>query len=80
MIVRVRMDAQRRIRIPKKTGIEGESFLLLSLGDYHILFPIPDKKPELDVQGPISDLLVQAELVAAADISERWRRKKQNAD
>lgn len=74
------MDAQRRIRIPKKTGIEGESFLLLSLGDYHILFPIPDKKPELDVQGPISDLLVQAELVAAADISERWRRKKQNAD
>jgi hypothetical protein len=80
LISRVRMDGQRRIRIPQKSGIEGDIFLLLSLGSYYILFPVPTEKPELDIEGPISEMLAQAEAEITADVSERWRRKIQRAD
>ncbi len=74
------MDGQRRIRIPRKAGVEGDTFLLLALGSYHILFPVPSKKPELDIEGPIAELLTQAEVEIIRDVTERWRRKDQDAD
>jgi hypothetical protein len=74
------MDGQRRIRIPQKSGLKGDIFLLLTLGSYYVLFPVPVKKPELDIEGPISEMLAQAETEITADISERWRRKNQCAD
>jgi hypothetical protein len=77
MVIRVRMDDQRRIRIPKKTGIEGDTFFLLTLGSYHILIPVPSQKPELDIEGSISDLLARAETKIAEDVSKRWRRKEE---
>jgi hypothetical protein len=81
MITRVRMDGQRRIRIPKKAGLEGDTFLLLSLGKYHIIFPVPEEKPELEIEGPITELLAQAEEEASQDISRRWKRRGvQSAD
>ena len=80
LMVRVRMDGQRRIRIPRKAGVEGDTFLLLALGSYHILFPGPSEKPELDIEGPIAKLLTQAEVEIIRDVTERWRRKDQDAD
>ena len=74
------MDSQRRIRIPRKAGVEGDTFLLLAIGSYHILFPVPSEKPELDIEGPITELLTQAEAEITKDVSERWRRKDQSAD
>ena len=74
------MDRQRRIRIPRKAGVRGNTFFLLALGSYHILFPVPSEKPELDIKGPITELLAQAEVEILRDVSERWRRKDQNAD
>jgi len=79
VITKVRMDEQRRIRIPKRAGLEGRTFLLLALGTYHILFPVPSEKPELDVEGPIAELLTQADLDAGLDITERLRRRERNA-
>lgn len=75
-MVRVRMDDQRRIRIPRKAGLEGDTFLLLTIGSYHILFPIPSDKPELDIEGPIADLLAKADEEIGKDVSKRWRRKE----
>ena len=75
MITRVRMDGQRRIRIPKKAGLEGDTFLLLALGSYHIIFPVPEEKPQLEIDGPISELLARAEEEASQDISRRWMRR-----
>jgi hypothetical protein len=80
MIARVRMDGQRRIRIPKKAALEGDTFLLLSLGAYHILFPVPSEKPELDLQGSIAELLEQGEAEATKDVSKRWGRKSRSVD
>ncbi|MBD3158727.1 MAG: hypothetical protein GF309_08070 [Candidatus Lokiarchaeota archaeon] len=71
------MDDQRQIRIPKKAGIEGDTFFLLTLGSYHILIPVPSEKPELDIEGSISDLLKRAETEISEDVSKRWRRKEQ---
>jgi len=79
VITKVRMDEQRRIRIPKRAGLEGRAFLLLALGTYHILLPVPSEKPELDIKGPIAELLTQADLDAGQDIAERWRRRERNA-
>jgi len=80
MLARVRMDGQRRIRIPKKAGVEGDTFLLLSLGTYHILFPVPSEKPELDVAGSIAELLLRGETEATKDMSKRWGRKSRSVD
>ena len=80
MITKVRMDGQRRIRIPKKSGVKGETFLLLTLGAYYILFPIQKEKPELDIQGKIGDLLAQVDSDIMEDITQRWRRKEQDVD
>lgn len=77
MMVRVRMDDQRRIRIPKKAGIEADTFFLLTRESYHILIPLPSKGPELNIEGSISNLRAQAETEIADDVSKRWRRKEQ---
>ncbi len=79
-MVRVRLDGQRRIRIPKKSGVEGDTFLILSLGSYHILFPVSSKKPELYIDESISGLPAQAEVGTARNVSERWTRKDHDSN
>ncbi|MCF2137035.1 MAG: hypothetical protein K9W43_07280 [Candidatus Thorarchaeota archaeon] len=73
-MIRVRMDAQRRIRIPKKAKLEGKNFFLVKRGNYHILISIPDDKPELELEEPISELLQSAEEEVSYEIAMKWER------
>ncbi|MEM4736205.1 MAG: hypothetical protein QXS20_10875 [Candidatus Thorarchaeota archaeon] len=80
LITRVKMDRQRRIRIPKRAQVKGNTFLLVTLGTYHILLPVPREKPELDIESPISELLGQTDAEITRDTADRWRRKNGGVD
>ena len=78
MAIILKMDKQRRIRIPKKVKLESDTFLLITLGSYKILFPVPKEKPEVDIpKKSVSELLKEAENLARKDaLSKVYKRIK----
>ena len=70
------MDKQRRIKIPENVKLESDTFLLITLGAYKILFPVPKKKLEVDIQEKsVSELLKEAENLAKKDALTKAQKR-----
>ena len=76
MAIILEMDKQRRIRIPKKVKLESDTFLLIIIGPYKMLFPIPKEKPEVDIsEKDVTRLLKDADRFAKEDALSRLHRR-----
>ena len=73
MTIILKMDKQRRIRIPKKVKVESDRVILVTLGPYNILIPIPKEKIEVDISESIQELKKIAEERAIADAKGRHK-------
>ena len=73
----VKMDAQRRLYIPKALKFEGEKAIILPYGTSYLLIPIPGNIIEIEVKAPSRELKAKAEEKAREDALERARRCRQ---
>lgn len=73
----VKVDAQRRLYIPKDVKFEGEKAIILPYGTSYLLIPIPGNIIEIEVEASHRELKARAEEKAREEALERARRRRQ---
>jgi len=73
----VKIDAQRRIYVPKVMPFKAEKAVIIPQGSAYLLIPVPKEPIEIDVKLPIKKLRTRAEERARKDVLERARRRSQ---
>lgn len=78
----VSIDERGRMTFPKKTGVRGERAVLISVGSYYTVIPIPEE-PEKYAEGWLGteksrkELKKLAEEAAKKDAEKRAQRRDQ---
>ncbi|MEM2864910.1 MAG: hypothetical protein QXR65_06560 [Candidatus Bathyarchaeia archaeon] len=76
-MVIAKVDAQRRLYIPKGVKFESEKAIILPYGTSYLLIPVPKNIIEIDVGASLRELKARAEEKARGEALERARRRKQ---
>lgn len=73
----VKVDATRRIYIPKDLPFEAQHAILIPQAGAYLLIPVPKEPILIDVKASVTDLKGQAERRAKQDAVARARRRHQ---
>lgn len=71
----VKVDANRRIYVPKEMDIEADKVVIVRQGAAFLMIPVPKKPIEIDVNKGVQELKDRAEALAKADALERAKRR-----
>ncbi|MGC8849721.1 MAG: hypothetical protein ACP5QI_04525 [Candidatus Bathyarchaeia archaeon] len=75
-MVIAKLDAQRRLYIPKGVKFEGEKAIILPYGTSYLLIPVPRNIFEIEVEASPRELKAKAEEKAREEALERARRRR----
>jgi virulence-associated protein VagC len=71
----VRVDAHRRIYVPKEIEIDSDKVVLVRQGAALLVIPVPRNPIEIDVKEPVPGLKAKAESLAKDDARRRAKRR-----
>ena len=72
----VKVDAQRRIYLPKELGFKADKAMVVPFGKSFLLIPIPKEFIEVELPESIEELKAKAELKAKMDVFKKHFEKK----
>ncbi|MDG6982927.1 MAG: hypothetical protein JRM74_05675 [Nitrososphaerota archaeon] len=72
----VKVDAHRRIYVPKEMDIEAEKVIIVKQGAAFLLIPVPRRPIEIDVKEGVPELKARADAAARADAMGRAKRRE----
>ncbi|MCL5672325.1 MAG: VapB-type antitoxin [Nitrososphaerota archaeon] len=71
----VKVDAHRRVYVPKDIELDADEVVILRQGDALVLIPVPRRPIPIDVKGSIKELKARAEARARDDALERQQKR-----
>ena len=71
----VKVDAHRRVYVPKDIELDADEVVILRQGDALVLIPVPRRPIPIDVKGNIKELKARAEARARDDALERQQKR-----
>lgn len=77
-MVLAKVDAQRRIYIPKELAFEADKAIIVPFGTSFLLIPVPEKVIEIDVKASIQELKQRAEEKAKDEAALKMKKHEQN--
>lgn len=72
----VRIDAHRRIYVPKGIAVDGERVMIIPQGAAFLVIPVPVEPVEIEVKGDTRTLKLKADVKARADALRRTSRRR----
>lgn len=73
----VKVDAHRRIYVPKDIPIEADKVVIIPQGSAFLMLPVPKEPVEIDVKIPVKELKDIAEDKARRDAVGRASKRRQ---
>ena len=71
----VKIDAHRRVYVPKDIELDADEVVILRQGEALVLIPVPRRPIPIDVKGGVKELKAKAEASARDDALERHKRR-----